>query len=482
MPGVLPTPLLTTGGGPVTLLAAYNFDEASGAVVDVTGNGHDFTPDAAITRQTGHTNAGLRHESTAANSLGPAIFGQTANRTLMAWVKRTSNGVDGWILEMKNATADTGVWGFLYSGSTIQARAKNSSNVATFASAAQPTVNTWHHLAMTYDGTTIRLYIDGTQAATAAFTGPIWASATFFPFFDAVSTETVIDDVRIYDAALDATAITADMNAPVTSGGASFSGTAALSGSGTLTNTGTPALSRTVALTGSGALAHTGTPATSGSVALAGSGTLAVSGKPAIPATVALTGAGQATAAGTPATTGSLTLAGSGAQTPTGTPAVTGTTALAGTGALTPTGTPGHKGTTALTGAGTLSTAGQPMLPGNLSLSGGGQLLGATGNNHSGAVNLTGAGTLAPTGKAALVGALSLAGAGALATIGAPGHKGVVLFTGSGQLAKAGSFVPAVQPVLTVNNAPSSGLTPGRRPVLTPANAPSSHLEVSHVV
>jgi len=199
----------------MTLLAAWNFDEASGNFLDVTGNGHDWAPGAGITRQTGHTNTGARHESTAADSPGPAIFGQTANRTLSCWVKRSSNSVDGWIVEMKNGSAGTGVCGFLFSGSSVQARVKNASNTAFTASFAQPTVNVWYHLAMTYDGTNIRLYFDGVLKATTAFTGPIWTSATIFPFFDTVGSETVIDDVRIYDHAQTAAEILTDKDTPV---------------------------------------------------------------------------------------------------------------------------------------------------------------------------------------------------------------------------------------------------------------------------
>ena len=40
-------------------------------------------------------------------------------------------------------------------------------------SAAYPSLNAWHHLAMTYDGITMRLYIDGIQKATKPMTGII---------------------------------------------------------------------------------------------------------------------------------------------------------------------------------------------------------------------------------------------------------------------------------------------------------------------
>ena len=438
----------------MTLLAAYNFDEASGAVLDVTGNGHDFSIDASITRQTGHTNTGLRHESTAADSLGPAIFGQTASRTLMAWVKRTSNAVDGWILEMKNGTANTGVWGFLYSGSSVQARAKNASNAATFVSVTQPSVNVWHHLAMTYDGTTIRFYIDGTSVGTpAAFAGPVWASATTFPFFDTVGAETVIDDVRVYDVALTQPQIATDMATPVSAGSA-FSGNVALSGAGTLTNAGTPGHKGTVALSGSGSLAGTGNPGVTGSAALAG--------------------AGQLAGAGSPAVAGALGLSGAGTASDTGNPAVSGATALAGAGTLTETGAPAASGAAALSGTGSIASAGQPMLPGNLSLAGGGTLTGSAGNDYSGAAGLAGSGLLDLNGHAAIPGNLNLTGAGSLAAVGAPAHAGGLHLSGGGQLVGASSSGPPVEPTLTVTNSHSSDLTAW--------NQPSSQLEASHGV
>ena len=42
-------------------------------------------------------------------------------------------------------------------------------------------VDTWSHLAFTWDGSTTRLYVNGTQVATAALTGPserLWTSLT----------------------------------------------------------------------------------------------------------------------------------------------------------------------------------------------------------------------------------------------------------------------------------------------------------------
>jgi hypothetical protein len=80
-------------------------------------------------------------------------------------------------------------------------------------------LNTWTHLATTYDGSRLRLYVNGVEVASAAFTGSIATSGGAFriggnsiwgEFF-----EGFIDEIRIYDRALEPAEIQADMNTPV---------------------------------------------------------------------------------------------------------------------------------------------------------------------------------------------------------------------------------------------------------------------------
>jgi hypothetical protein len=77
----------------------------------------------------------------------------------------------------------------------------------------------WAHLAATYDGADLRLYVDGTQVASQTQTGLIESSTNplhlggdefFGQFFDGV-----MDEVRIYNRALSASEIQADMSLPV---------------------------------------------------------------------------------------------------------------------------------------------------------------------------------------------------------------------------------------------------------------------------
>jgi hypothetical protein len=82
-----------------------------------------------------------------------------------------------------------------------------------------PALNTWTHLAATYDTTTIRLYVNGTQVATAARTGALTSSTgalrlggngLWGEWFAGQ-----LDDVRVYNTTLTAAEIQADMAKPV---------------------------------------------------------------------------------------------------------------------------------------------------------------------------------------------------------------------------------------------------------------------------
>src|SRR5258705_2022317 len=80
-------------------------------------------------------------------------------------------------------------------------------------------LNTWSHLAGTYDGARLRLYVNGTQVASQAFTGSIATSTGALRIggngvWGEYSTGR-IDEVRIYNRALATAEITTDMNTAV---------------------------------------------------------------------------------------------------------------------------------------------------------------------------------------------------------------------------------------------------------------------------
>jgi hypothetical protein len=220
----------------MTLLYAFNFDEASGNILDQSGNGRNVALGGALARTAsgaGHTDKGMSQSTTASDSNGPSLTGlQTAQFTVMAWVKRSTNSLDGWIAEIK--ASGSGDRGILFLSGNVQARARNSGGTVANVSTAQPTAGTWYHVAASYSTTDakVHLFINGSEIGTGtALTGPLKTTSTGSHLIDSLGSETVIDDVRYYDTALTAAEITTLMSTPV-SGGVSWT-------AGTATETGT---------------------------------------------------------------------------------------------------------------------------------------------------------------------------------------------------------------------------------------------------
>jgi hypothetical protein len=142
----------------------------------------------------------------------------TTGMTLEAWVKPTASQ-SGWRTVIQKEV-DTY---FLDASSNSPRRpATGGTFGSTVTGVAAPNaipVNSWTHLASTYDGANIRLYVNGTQVAIVARTGsiaastlPVWIGGNnpYGEYFNGV-----IDEVRIYNRALSVAEIQADMNAPL---------------------------------------------------------------------------------------------------------------------------------------------------------------------------------------------------------------------------------------------------------------------------
>ena len=196
------------------LLAAYNFDEASGNVLDLSGNSRDFGLGVSATRTTGKNNSG----ATTTASGTPAVisstspFGQTADRSFSCWVKSDATPNTAWIIEWYNTADDTGTWGLLCLSGSMGARVRNAS-AAFFASVAGSSDAAWHHWAGTFNGTSkvVSTYRDGVSVATATLTGTARTDANALRILDFVDeTGWVLDDLRIYDHVLTLTEVQSD--------------------------------------------------------------------------------------------------------------------------------------------------------------------------------------------------------------------------------------------------------------------------------
>jgi fibronectin type 3 domain-containing protein len=143
-------------------------------------------------------------------SLGTAM-------TLEAWVLPSAqNGwrailqkeVDAYFLHASSTGALLPAAGGTFNGS-----------VSWFNGPGALATGVWSHVAVTWNGTIMRLYVNGTEVATLGRTGTLQATTT--PLRIGGNTYAGeffagrIDEVRIYNRALSAAEVTADMNTPI---------------------------------------------------------------------------------------------------------------------------------------------------------------------------------------------------------------------------------------------------------------------------
>ncbi len=207
---------------PAGLVGAWAFNEGAGTTAaDSSGTGNQGTlvGGATWSAQGRYGGALSFNGSTGLVRVADsASLNLTTAMTLSAWIRPTANQ-SGWrtILQKQtdayflNASNDTGALR-PSGGGTFG----DSTSFVTGTTASP--LNTWTHVAMTYDGTTQRLYVNGTQVATRATTGtiqvtsnPLWIGGNqpYGEYFTGL-----IDEVRVYNRALTATDIQSDMNAP----------------------------------------------------------------------------------------------------------------------------------------------------------------------------------------------------------------------------------------------------------------------------
>src|SRR6267378_1798644 len=203
------------------LVAAYAFNEGSGTTVaDISGNNNNGTISAATWTTAGKFGNALAFNGTSARVTVPnaASLQLTTGMTLEAWVFPTATPT-GW-----RAIVDKTVDGYYLMASTDQGN--RPSVGGTWVGGNQNTygpsvlaVNAWTHLAATFDGATVRLFVNGAQVASqaqttalASTTGTLQIGGDSYPneFFAGG-----IDEVRIYNRALSLAEIQNDVATPV---------------------------------------------------------------------------------------------------------------------------------------------------------------------------------------------------------------------------------------------------------------------------
>ena len=211
----------TTATTSPALVAAFSFNEGTGTTVtDSSGNHNNGTiVNGTWTTSGKYGNALVFNGSNAIVTVPDAASLDLTNAmTLEAWVDPSVvnsawrdliyKGNDNYYLEGTSSSGSVPAVGGTFGGA-------NSNVYGTAALSA----NAWTHLAATYDGMTLRLYVNGTQVSSAARTGSFGASTNplqiggdsiYGQYFNGA-----IDEVRVYNVALTQAQIQSDMNSPI---------------------------------------------------------------------------------------------------------------------------------------------------------------------------------------------------------------------------------------------------------------------------
>lgn len=209
---------------PATAMALYNFNAGTGlTAADLSGNSRTMTLNSAVWDAGGHTSNAITN-TTSGEGAKVSFTAPTVAITMMAWVKPldltagTTRPVIGFI-DNGNSTgcaifAQRSDFG---TSNVLQGNIRIGATLYQLPGAVM-TLNTWAHVALTYDGTTANLYKDGAFVTSVTASGNIgqgdhfyaagWTPGSYFA-------HVTVDDVRVYNVALTAGQVATGMNSPV---------------------------------------------------------------------------------------------------------------------------------------------------------------------------------------------------------------------------------------------------------------------------
>ena len=207
-----------SNSGPGGLVAAYGFNAGTGSTItDSSGNANTGTLTGGSWSTAGKFGRAVSFNGTSAwvTVAGSSSLNLTTGMTLEAWVNPAS--ATGWrsvLMKERSGGMSYGLYGFDNSAKPPAVYGRVSSDVGAAGTAALP-LNTWSHLAGSYDGTTLRMYVNGTLVGSKALSGSLVTStgalriggnSVWGEYFSGL-----VDEVRVYNRALSAAEIQSDL-------------------------------------------------------------------------------------------------------------------------------------------------------------------------------------------------------------------------------------------------------------------------------
>jgi len=208
---------------PTGLVAAYSFDAGNGsAVVDNSGSGNTGTISGATWSSSGRYGRALSFDGVndMVTVAGSSSLDLTSRLTLEAWVRPSQLGPDWRTVAVKERPGFLNYALYAHEGGPGPAGHVYVGSRDRYSPGSSIAANTWTHLATTYDGSALRVYVNGTLSTTLAVSGAVGSSSNplriggnsvWGEWFGGL-----IDEVRVYNRALSAAEIQSDMTTPVT--------------------------------------------------------------------------------------------------------------------------------------------------------------------------------------------------------------------------------------------------------------------------
>ena len=211
---------------PSGLVAAYSFDTGAGSTVaDLSGKGNNGTLTNVTWSSAGRYGSAASFNGSSSLITVPdsSTLDMTGSMTLEAWVKPKTLGATWRTVVLKEQPSEV-VYALYANSETSQPTgiAYTGGAERTSRGGSQLPVAAWTHLATTWNGTSVRLYVNGTLVASYAASGamPISTGAlriggnkVWSEWFDGL-----IDEVRVYNRALSQAEVQSDLASPIASG------------------------------------------------------------------------------------------------------------------------------------------------------------------------------------------------------------------------------------------------------------------------
>jgi hypothetical protein len=213
---------VSNASAPPDLVAAFGFDESAGTTAaDSSGSGNNGTIAGATWAAGGKIGSALSFDGgdtvTIADS---SSLNLTSAMTLEAWVRPSQLGNTWRTVLFKE---QPGYYAYALYASTGSGVPSGNAMIggadADVRGANALLADTWAHLATTYDGNVLRIYVNGVQSAQVLAIGSIASSSGLLKIGGnsiwAEDFHGLIDEVRIYRRALTQAEIQSDMTTTV---------------------------------------------------------------------------------------------------------------------------------------------------------------------------------------------------------------------------------------------------------------------------